>query len=276
MSRITRSSKTAEYDSDSDNTNDNTNEIAEKIWEKIELKLTKWMQDVMKDMVKKSVDMYVSSPEFQHSMQESIEFDVVKQLDDQATQVSELESKIEGLTLDNKLLANQIDELEQYTRRTNIRIFGIPEDSSEIRENTDKIVTEFIKKELDLSLTDNDISRSHRVGKLSSRPRPIIVRLTRHNVKVQVLARRKLLKRKQDEMNKTNKENKKPAFSIQEDLTMLRRSILKYLRVNASDKVSKVWTIDGAIFFRPKGDPKIVERCTSLQECQLLLNKYTT
>ena len=111
------------------------------------------------------------------------------------------------------------DQLEQYTRRTNIRIFGIPETNKQ--EKTDELEKQFCKNELDVELKSEDISRSHRVGRVSlataHRPRPIIVRLTRHNKNVEILKRRRQLRT-----------NKKP-FSAQEDLTETRRSVLNYL-----------------------------------------------
>ena len=81
-------------------------------------------------------------------------------------------------------LTCQLDDLEQYTRRTNIPIYGIPESNVENAdpcEDTDILATNFIKEELGVDLKPEDISRSHRVGKRSSKPRPIIVRLSRHN-----------------------------------------------------------------------------------------------
>ena len=75
-----------------------------------------------------------------------------------------------------------LDDLEQYTRRTNIRIYGIPEsnvENADPREDTDIPPTNFVKEELGVDLKPEDISRSQRVGKRSSKHRPIIVRLSR-------------------------------------------------------------------------------------------------
>ena len=163
-----------------------------------------------------------------------------------------------------KNLEEHYDHLEQYTRRTNIRIFGIPEN---IRENTDDLVKTFYKDHLNIELKNGDISRSHRLGKHKlynrSHPRPIIVRLVQYNKKVKILKQRRLLR------------SKRLPYSMQEDLTEKRRSIVRYLRdEDVRDVISKVWTIDGVIFFRPSSDPTIVERCNTLGECQQLVAKY--
>ena len=132
------------------------------------------------------------------------------------------ESILEELKVSNETLTGQLDDLEQYTRRTNIRIYGIPEsnvESADSREDTDILSLNFVKEELGVDLKLEDISRSHRVGKGSSKPRPIIVRLSRHNTKVDILRKRKM-----------RKQNKRP-YNVQDDLTQPRdgRDILKYL-----------------------------------------------
>ena len=48
------------------------------------------------------------------------------------------------------------------------------------------------------------------------------------------------------------KERKRP-FNLQEDLTINRREILKYLNKDIEEGiVRKVWTVDGVICFRPQ------------------------
>ena len=72
----------------------------------------------------------------------------------------------------NEALDCRLDDLEQYTRRTNIRIYGIPESNVENggpREDTDNLAMNFVKEELGVGLKPEDISRSHRVGKRSSK-----------------------------------------------------------------------------------------------------------
>ena len=83
--------------------------------------------------------------------------------------------------------------MEQYTRRTNVRIYRVAEQPE---ENTDNLAVDFFKSELNVDVASNDINRSHRVGKKSgAKPRPIIVRFTKHNTKVAFMSRRRVLKR---------------------------------------------------------------------------------
>ena len=211
----------------------------EKIEAKIEAKLNKWIDERLpsiiqlkiQEFVDPAVNKLITSPKFCESVFESLKFDL--------EQCRNIESILEELKVSNETLTGQLDDLEQYTRRTNIRIYGIPEsnvESTDSREDTDILSLNFVKEELGVDLKLEDISRSHRVGKRSSKPRPIIVRLSRHNTKVEILRKRKMLKK-----------NKRP-YNVQEDLTQPRRDILKYLSKDIPlNIVDKVWTVDGVI-----------------------------
>ena len=101
------------------------------VWAKLESKLNDWIastfpaivKDLLKAQASKAVDDYVSSSEFTSSLQESILFDAAQQKDSHMA----TETRITNLQCTNSRLLEQIDDLEQYTRRTNVRIFGIPE-----------------------------------------------------------------------------------------------------------------------------------------------------
>ena len=60
-------------------------------------------------------------------------------------------------------MKDQVDALEQYSRRNCVRIDPIPESAE---ENTGDIV-KAVAKSVGVNLTDEAIDRSHRVGKKS-------------------------------------------------------------------------------------------------------------
>ena len=207
---------------------DPTDATFEDHWDKLESKLNEWVKSslpgivtsIMQSHVTKIVDDYISSTEFQRSLADSINFDAagletqlgssekklnelinsnqakIAKLDEELTKLENnlaLKDKaIAGLEDDNYRLSQEVDDLEQYTRRTNVRIYGVAEQPE---ENTDNLAVDFFKSELNVDVASNDISRSHRVGKKSgAKPRPIIVRFTKHNTKVVVMSRRRVLK----------------------------------------------------------------------------------
>jgi len=58
-----------------------------------------------------------------------------------------------------------LDNLEQYTRRNSIRIFGVPEvkTNGNTRENTDETVIKIIGEKLNVDIKPEEICRSHRI-----------------------------------------------------------------------------------------------------------------
>ena len=182
-------------------------------WEKIEANLNKWIDErlpaiiqlKLQDLIDPAINKFITSSKFCESVSESLKFDL--------EQCRNMESKLVELKDSNEALTSQLDDLEQYTRRTNIRIYGIPESNEEnadLREDTDILAMNFVKAELGVDHKPEDISRSHRIGKRSSKPRPIIVRLSRHNTKVEILQKRRVLK-----------QNKRK-YNVQEDLLQSR------------------------------------------------------
>ena len=162
------------------------------------------------------------------------------------------------------MLREQLDDLEQYTRRTNIRIFGILEPSGTDPEDIDAKAIDFFANQLGTTVCSDHVSRSHRIGKRDRTPRLIIVRLVHHNMKVQLLPKRRELKARE-----TN-------FDIREDFTQCRRDILHYLHNDISESIiDKVWTIDGIIFMRPTSRSSVIEKCTTLSKCREIANKYS-
>ena len=72
----------------------------------------------------------------------------------------------------------KIDDLEQYGRRENMRIYGIPESTDSVDDDGEKVILK-MAEDLNIELKDSDIQRAHRLGRKrinpNSRPRPIII-----------------------------------------------------------------------------------------------------
>ena len=85
-------------------------------------------------------------------------------------------------------LEKKMDRQEQYSRRNCILIHGLKEEKNESR---------YMKNE-DILLVDLD--RTYRIGKKrdsNSKPRPVIVKFTRYNIREEVFkSKKKLLREK--------------------------------------------------------------------------------
>ena len=127
--------------------------------------------------VTKIVDDYISSTEFQRSLADSINFDAagletqlgslekklnelinsnqakIAKLNEELTKLKNnlalKDTAIAGLEDDNYRLSQEVDDLEQYTRRTNVRIYGAAEQPE---ENTDNLAVDFFKSELNVMM----------------------------------------------------------------------------------------------------------------------------
>lgn len=122
------------------------------------------------------------------------------------------------------------DLLEQYTRRNNIRIFGLSEGPN---ENVDLLVTELFTNKLNVRCSIEDIERAHRIGQVTpDKERPVIVKFVSYRKRDEVIKKRMLLKGTK--------------VIIREDLTKLRLELLKQATLKYGPR--KVWTRDGNIY----------------------------
>ena len=78
-----------------------------------------------------------------------------------------------------------IDRHEQYSRRNCILVHGVKESEN---EGTDVVVTETLNELLQEKLTDVDIDRSHRIGKLKKGEHSrSIIKFVRYNIRNSIL-----------------------------------------------------------------------------------------
>ena len=141
--------------------------------------------------------------------------------------VTTSKANVRKLEQANVVLTNQLDDLEQYSRRNCLLLHGINEEQ---RESTTAVI-ELCKKSLGVTLERNDIDRSHRVGKpQGDKPRPLIVKYVRYEKREVLAAKRKL---------------KGTKNLVTENLTKRRSAVLTEARSTAG--VQAAWTSDGRI-----------------------------
>ena len=167
----------------------------------------------------------------------------------------------DGLQLTNDLqrhvtdLEDELDDLQQYTRRDQIIIDNMPEKADEI---TDQIVLEQCKK-LNVDLSLEDIHRSHRLGpqRNPGNPRPIIAQLSCYKLKAAVMqgSKDEWMQRRQVLRNSRARGERAslgtPSVYVREHLTWRRQQLMKeLLQRKKAGHILSVWTVDGAIFVR--------------------------
>lgn len=157
-------------------------------------------------------------------------------------------------------LETKVNDLEQYTRRNNLRVFGVPDTGVwETAEQAEEKVLNVINKKLSMAdIKGNDIEIAHRVGKFQQgKNRAIIVRFLSRKIKEKVIRERRKLKGSK--------------MLIAEDLT--KENAAWFFQVKSTPGVTSTWTRNGETFIStPSGIHKVLKD-TNLRNLPLLVKE---
>ena len=95
--------------------------------------------------------------------------------------IKDLREEVPSLKNEHEQLKPDFENQEQYYRRNCLLVHSIPEEQE---KSNDSIVLNAINKHLEKEVTEDDIERTHRVGKPKQNkktPRPIIIKFVRYN-----------------------------------------------------------------------------------------------
>ena len=178
----------------------------------------KWFENFKKHLVTFTKDVETTVGELESAL--NIQKAVTNAL---STNKEKLEERITHLERD-------LEEAQQYSRRTNILIHGVKEEKD---EDTDRISHDLFTEQMGVPIVDRDIARSHRLGrKVAGVNRPIIVRLLSYRQKKAVYDQKKQLKGS--------------GFVVTENLTKKRYALYKQCKEKFG--VKSVTTLDGRIY----------------------------
>lgn len=175
---------------------------------------------------------------------------IIEKLNDTNTGILSLNRKFDNLTCEiNELKVNnksnteklktvdsKVDSIEQYSKRNNLRFFGVPEVRD---ENSVDVVLQIIAKKMGVQCKKEDIEIAYRIGKAAGTDyhRAIFVKLESHKYKENIYRKRTSLAGS--------------GITVREDLTKERVKLLKL----AVDRYGRknVWTLDGRIRWSENG-----------------------
>lgn len=153
-------------------------------------------------------------------------------------------NQITNLTCRLELHCQQIDDLQQNAYTNSLQVTGIPEEGNkENPENTAEVIKTLAREKLNVELGDMDIDRIHRSGKPTrGKPRPIVVKFTKHSTRHTFLKAR------------TNLKGTK--IGVQEVLSPNNQFLLERARQLVKDArwVKGAWSWDGRVFVMVKID----------------------
>ena len=221
-------------------------------------------------------------PKNYNELQKSLEFSQAK-IDEQTKSNSDLQAKVKGLEKKNTdmkkelesnavkaskqtetscsrlieemasnlqkedgqiiLLETKLDDLEQYTRKFNLEIWGIPEDEDEDLEDTIIKLSECLN--VDLRVKDIDIIHRFKKGNMTAKA--TIVHFSNYFSKDEMYrSRRKLRNANVSSVFGAEK------IYINENLTALRAGLFKKVRdQKCLHQEWKIWTVNGNMFIKP-------------------------
>ena len=146
-------------------------------------------------------------------------------------------------------LEEKYDAIEQYSRKFNLEIHGIPERKE---EDITQIILH-LAETTDAHVREEDIDICYRLYKAEGKPRPTVVKFTNYDSKYEMYSKRLRL-RKVDNREKFGVER----VFINENLTSRRALLYSKVRKKVKDNsVWNTWTMDGKLFSRksPTGRP---------------------
>ena len=168
-----------------------------------------------------------------------------------------------------KQVISRNDELEQYSRRSCLRISGIPESAN---EDVSKVVLD-IARRVGADIKPEDIDRTHRVGIvrdqnvnrndgnemadgrrfIRNKGREIIIKFNNYNARLKMLKGRASLR------------EQKANIYINEDLTKTRKDLaFECRRLLKAKSITKTWVYNGNVYCQDRSNNKV--RVTSLED----------
>ena len=164
------------------------------------------------------------------------------------------DARISTLEVQVNELHLKLDDQEQYSRRNNLRVTGVPEN---VNEDVGEKIVELCNAELnlgDVQVKPEHIDRVHRVGprREGVSSRPILVKFATYRTRQLVYKKRSRLKLRNNTEAEEGDQNGRPnPIYINEDLTKYRSNLLWKARVKKKDKmINDCWSYDGNILIK--------------------------
>ena len=169
---------------------------------------------------------------------------------DTEVKVEKLESEVKSLKKVNETATGikqqdrrinqnerELNDLQQYSRRWNLRVFKVPEKEKETAADCTAKVCAIFSDKVGIPITASDIEVAHRTGQRSStRARPILVRFFDRKKRDSVLTSRRNLKSK--------------GIVIGEDLTYANYQVFR--KASEHSATMSVWSSNGKILAKVK------------------------
>lgn len=177
------------------------------------------------------------------------------------------ESEMKDLKSEISELKTALEDQQQYSRRTALKFHNVPIPRGDISNFDTHEAVINIARAINVTITRDDLSRSHILGGVRNGTTTVIARFVRYTDRHKIFLNKKLCK------NMGNK------IFITESLTKYRSSLVGRLNKLRHEKhIHSLWTMDGRIFYKSgENTEKILvksEACVSALEANCRLRSH--
>lgn len=141
---------------------------------------------------------------------------------------------------------SRIEESEQYSRRNNIEVIGIPETPNE----DPNLIVKKIGEVIGIPIEERDLDDCHRVPTQRQGPKPLIIRFVSRKLRNKVITKSKEKRLKSKDLVPGPGNADRPIF-FNDHLIMERKKVLSEVKARQAElRIKFVWTHHGTIFAR--------------------------
>ena len=217
-------------------------------------------KEEMKTFITSTVDKITHEMKIQLEAKftEKVETEVVKIVNDKINdkideRLAQVDSRLDLLTYENVKLREEVDELkkqaidnetiakaamqkanmnEQYSRKNNIKIMGVPEDGDETEERLMENINNILESKAGISVNKNSVMAIHRIPGKSGMPKPVLLKLRNNNEKSKIMKKRK--------------EMKHGGYRLVDDVTKENTKLIN--RLNLHKDIDSAWYFNGSVY----------------------------
>uniref|UniRef100_A0A8D8Y720 L1 transposable element RRM domain-containing protein n=1 Tax=Cacopsylla melanoneura TaxID=428564 RepID=A0A8D8Y720_9HEMI len=234
-------------------------ELGKKIEKVMKKLLTNHKTQIMKEMKKELTEVH-RLVEFASGKLDEVS-EIMKVI---TVKQTALEKENQELKLQLTMVTDELEDMQQYSRRRIIQIDGIPKQDN---ENLEEIMKQ-IGIKLGVSVDNDQIDAIHRIPTRSQNPEPIVVEFTTRKVRNSVINNSKTKRIRTKDLGLGTAD--RPVY-IYEQLSPRRKKLLYEAKKLKQEKQYKyVWTREGKIFMR-KEDTSNPIRLQSLDDLKKIV-----
>lgn len=209
-------------------------------------------KEEMKEFITSAVEKITKTikTQLEVKLTEKIEAEVVRKVDEK---MAEVNTRLDLLTYENVKLREEVDELkeqtsdnettakaaiqkanmkEQYSRKNNIKIMGVPEDGEETEDRLIENINHILETKAGVPLNRNSVMAIHRIPGKSGMPKPVLLKLRNNNDKSKIMKKRK--------------EMKQGGYRLVDDVTKENTKLIN--RLNLHKDIDSAWYFNGSVY----------------------------